>query len=192
LAQDLIIQQPGGAGAGITGINAESNPGARRLSFPILYNLTVVGPDAGTGVSPAVHLRAGTGGIISNAVLLRPGGPALVIEGTESCALAQTDSLRVQGSIAFGGSPLFGPGGGCLDEGAYFTRPELGNALVDPQLVNPFSTRAPDWRPGPSSPAVSGLVPPLDGFFDPLSPYTGGARPLSSVVPWFTGWTVGW
>jgi len=98
----------------------------------------------------------------------------------------------VRASIFFLGQPNFSDDADCIDEAAYALAPALGNSVVDPGLAAPFLTLTPDFRPLSGSPASTGGPIPITGFFDPTLTYTGGAPIEGNVVPWFTGWTVGW
>jgi len=190
-AQNVIVQQPPSSSPAVVGSNADGSPSARRLTYPTIYNLTVIGsPGTETGAA-GLLLEQGTGGFISNAIILRSSGPGLQINGAQSCALT-ADSLTVRASIFFLGQPNFSDDADCIDEAAYALAPALGNSVVDPGLAAPFLTLTPDFRPLSGSPASTGGPIPITGFFDPTLTYTGGAPIEGNVVPWFTGWTVGW
>lgn len=190
-AQNIVVQQPTGGGPAVWGRNADLIPGARRLTYPVIYNLTAIGAPAGMGTVPAVLLESGTGGFISNAVIQRAGGPGLEINGAESCALT-ADSLVVQRTLFADGNPDFSNDADCVDEAAYALAPARANLQVAPGLAAPFLTLTPDFRPRPGSAAALAIPPPGSGFFDPAENWYGGTPVESNVVPWFTGWTTGY
>ncbi len=190
-AQNVIVQQPASASPAVLGSNADGSASARRLTYPTIYNLTVIGALGTETNAPGLLLGHGTGGLISNAVILRTSGAGLQIDGAQGCALT-ADSLTVRASIFFQGQPNFSDDVDCIDEAAYALTPSLGNIVTNPGLAAPFLTLTPDFRPMPGSAASTGGPIPITGFFDPTLTYTGGAPIEGNVVPWFTGWTVGW
>ena len=190
-AQNVIVQQPASSSPAVRGSNADGPAASRRLTYPTIYNLTIVGSPGTETNAPGLLLEHGTGGLISNAVVLRSSGPGLEIDGPESCALT-ADSLTVKASIFFLGTPNFSSDSDCIDEAAWAQQPALGNQVIDPGLANPFLTLTPDFGPLSGSAASVGSPVPITGWFDPTLTYIGGAPVTGNVVPWFTGWTVGW
>jgi hypothetical protein len=198
LGQFLLVQQGADHGHGVRGSNFASNPDAGPRSAPQLYHLTIVGPPVpgGSGGSgDAIRLENGTAGILRDAILLRPDGAGLDIDGAASCARA-ADSLDVGGSIFWLGNPNFSDDPDCIDEAAFATAASRVNRVVDPELVAPFATSAPDFRPGTASPAGAGALPPPSNlFFDVAPAYVGAVAPsvaTGSNIPWYSGWAVGW
>jgi hypothetical protein len=196
--QFLLVQQGMDHGNGIHGSNYAPNPDAGPRSAPQLYHVTVVGPPVPAEVGragDAILLENGTAGIIRDAILLRPDGAGLNVNGTASCART-ADSLDVSASIFSGGHPDYADDPDCLDEAAFAGAPSRGNRQVDPALVAPFSTVAPDFRPSTGSPAGTGyLPPPSDLFFDLAPTFVGAVAPsvtTGSNIPWYAGWAVGW
>lgn len=194
--QFLIVQQTADNDDALAGENFALNPNAAPRSAPQLYNVTVIGPPAGSGaIGRGVLLDHGSGLILRNAVLLRPGGAGLDIQGTESCTLTSgvDPVIRVESSIFFLGNPNYAADADCVDESAYASAPDRANRIIDPGLAAPFVTVTADLRPLPGAAALAGAVAvPNDGFFDPSATYVGAvpaANATGSNIPWYAGWT---
>lgn len=197
--QSLIIQQGSDGREAIRGSDADADFTARPLSAPRLYNVTIIGPPtAGMEAAPGILLGQGSGGTIRNAVILKPTGAGLEIDGTESCALATgaAPSIQVDHAIFFAGSPDLSGDSDCIDEVAYGMDPARANRFIDPGLLGPLVSQSPDLRPESAGAAATGAVaPPSDGFFDVTQLWIGGVTPADASragIPWYSGWTVGW
>lgn len=192
--QFLQVQVPVNGVAGLRGANLASNPHALPISQPDLYHLTIVGSGAG-GTGTGLLLGDGTGGSFRDMVLMNS-GTGLDINGAESCALSQSDSLVASHSIVFGNGNNFAADGDCLDEAAYALDPARAFRTVDPGLFAPANTVTPDTRPAFGSAATTGsLAPPSNFFFDVTPTYVGAVVPAGFVptgIPWYVGWTRGW
>jgi hypothetical protein len=195
--QFIIIQVGPGNGDAMRGSNFGPQPNTTPISNPTLYNVLISGPAMpGSGSAAGIVLENGSGLTIRNSIVYGVGGPGLNVEGQATCDRVAAGSLLLSNSIFFA---LEAPGStdsDCVDEGAYLSDPLLANRFVDPQLIAPTSTAAPDFRPRFGSPAgAGGAIPPDNAFLNPLATYLGGVEPASAVgnvVPWYPGWTRGW
>jgi hypothetical protein len=197
--QSLIVEQGSDGREAIIGSNTDMDFGAHPVSAPRLYGVTVVGPPAGgPSQGDGIRLHQGSAGEIRDAIVLRPSGAGLNIDGQESCGLASggVPAIEIDHSIFFTGSPDYATDSDCLDEAVYGSDAARANRIVDPGLLGPFVSMSPDLRPDPTGPASSGVVaPPSDGFFDVSQTWLGAVPPADpgrTVIPWYVGWTVGW
>jgi hypothetical protein len=196
-AQFVVVQQAAGARHAVHGANFAANPAAGPRSAPTLANVTLVGSDVPAPGARGVLLEHGSGVQLVNLVLRRAGDVGFDVEGAASCALAG-DSLDVRASILRNApGPEAAADADCLDEAAFLAEPARGNRFLDPGLVAPLATRAPDWRPVAGSAATTGaavldqpVVPPP--FFVSAPGYVGAVAPANlfgTNVPWFAGWS---
>ncbi len=196
--QFIIIQQDGDNQPAIIGSNPVLTPDALPRSAPRLYNVTAVGPAPGTvSMGGGILLQSGSGLTLRDAIILRPGGPGLDIQGQEACNLVgPAPTTLIENSVFFSGNPDFSADADCVDEAAYATDPARSNRVLDPGLLAPFFTLSSDLRPAPGSPVLSGAIqPPSDGFLDTTPNYLGAvpaANLFGTNIPWYTGWTRGW
>lgn len=189
--QFVVVQQHDDGDAIIEGDNNADDNDATPRSNPTIYNATLVG-----GGGNGVVLRAGTWGIIRNAILTN--GPyAVDVRDAASAAGAERDPVR----LAIDNSLFFDNGGdgtthfrdddnaGGFDDAAFFTDAARSNRFdVDPELEDIASRMAPSFLPADGSPAAEGAAtPPDDGFFDPAAEYIGAFEPGGE--DWTQGWT---
>jgi hypothetical protein len=141
-----------------------------------------------------IRLERGTDLVLRDAIILRPAGAGLTLTDTPTCTRLG-GGMQVEASIFSAGDPDFDDTD-CAGVTAYALDPARGNRVVDPLLIEPFGTAAPDFRPRLGSGALTGFVgPPADGFFDLTALHVGavaGANATGSNVPWYSGWTRGW
>lgn len=159
---------------------------------PTVYNVTLIGDHAYTGVASfAAVFRRGTGGHYFNHIWYGfPKGP----EFRDAATLAQLDAgrLEIRSSIFFGNDadPMNLPppqASGDIVEASYLVPAAMGNQFnVDPKLGASLDRRAPSFAPAADSPALAGgATPPDDGFFDPSATFIGAV----GTDDWTAGWT---
>jgi hypothetical protein len=190
----LVQQRADGPSQADRGIEADNNETDFELlprSNPQIANLTLVGdPDPTfSGSTLGMDLRRGTGAQLRNVVVT--GFKNVGIRISDAATYSQFDS----GGITLRGIIFFDNKSGSNFESTTRTALEskgLGSQQildqVDPQLVNPFSRTAPDFRPASGSPALSAenVAPPFaDSFFEAAS-YVGA---FDAVTDWTAGWT---
>jgi len=164
----------------------EENFDAMPLTDPLIYNVTLVGKEAGTGSAGestrGILFRRGTAGQTYNTVVL----------GFETGV--DVDNVETVGRVELHNSYVFGQqvstfenDADGIDEAAYVMTAGWNNVPgVDPMLADPFNRVAPDFRPRAGSPLLANFAsPPMDGFFDAVS-YVGGVDPTGT--PWYEGW----
>jgi|GEM_PF-368588 len=111
----------------------------------------------------------------------------LVLAGT-----AASQTIVGDGNISFNNNPN-GCGdaatGGFLENNVLLGSPFTHNRFVDPQLINPSSLTAPDFRPSAGGNSVCDTHPviavPTDGFFDQVK-FAGALSPIAAE-----NWAVG-
>ena len=180
-------QDPFDADNGFEVDGNEENFDATPLTDPVIYNVTLVGKQVGTGSASestrGFIFRRGTGGEVYNAVVL----------GFERGF--DVDNAETVGRVAIRSSYVYGQQDAMfendddgIDEEGIWKSVGWNNASgVDPQLADPFNLAAPDFRPASSSPLTSGFAaPPTDGFFDRVD-YIGAFAP--GQPQWIDGWT---
>lgn len=159
---------------------------------PTVYNVTLIGDHAYTGVASfAGVFRRGTGGHYFNHIFYNfPKGPEF--RDPETKAQLDANKLEIKNSIFFNNdaSPTNFPppqATGDIDESAYINTAHADQINVDPGLVaDAMSKTAPNFKPMPSSSALSGgATPPSDGFFDTSATFIGAV----GDVDWTAGWT---
>lgn len=219
-AQFIVGQQyerayTGAADPPDKGIEADNNgtsPAATPISNPRIFNMTLLGTNTAES-GRGVHLRAGSWGQISNAIIAGFGAGVIDVQTTESAVAARMGRLFVRNSIFAGvGGTVFPSGAndgadcyeGCtpdagvpqanLIESDHFLAASEGNRVVDPRLPRPFDAANPAWVPPMDSPAATGGATPSgeadggasDRFFDRSASYIGAFRPGGP------DWTAGW
>ena len=182
---------------GNNGIEADSNRDNNSLlprSSPQFYNLTLVG--TGPGSNPkgekrfGVTLRQGTAGQIENVIVtgFTEMGATLAQEST--CTELAAGRLQLKSAL------FFDNGRDLTSNLSTVTMPcDLAAALrkgdlreQNPLLRRPHDQRTPDFRPQPSSPALTGAASlPTDPFFAPVT-YVG-AFGAADGDDWTQGWT---
>ncbi len=159
-----------------------------------------------------MHLRRGTAGKNSNAVVAYFTDFAINVSDFSSAELARSGDLAVRSSyffqnandevdgwpadfdvsnVAGEGEPedlqeddCESPSVGCFDEAAYFTSDALANTFADPMLGDPTNLATPDFAPADGSPLLTGGATPGAGF-DATATYVGAI----GADDWTAGWT---
>ena len=178
--------------------DAAGNP-ATPYSQGTWSNVSIFGPkqNASTTISEqyarALHLRRATRTRIFNSIFA--GYPTgLYMDGNSTQEGAQNGELMFRNNVISGmGTPLNVPGGQNWDQAAlttWFNTPGWNNTIYasnsELQLSNPFNMTAPDLRPNPGSPLLTGADfsgPVADGFFE-VVPFRGAFGDID--------WTAGW
>jgi hypothetical protein len=169
--------------------NGEDNSAAPR-SGPTLSNLTLIGSPESAASDIGMLLREGTGAKIYNAVVMGWGDACIDIDHEETFANAMSgDDLSGELVVS---SSMFGCETNFDEEeedafsiSSFINDMNTGNRAEDPELVSPFDTAAPDFRPASGSPAASGAHVPEDSFFEDVG-FIGGIDPEDD---WTAGWT---
>lgn len=185
-------QDPHDADNGFEVDGNEENFDAEPFTDPTIYNVTLVGKEAGTGSSGestrGIIFRRGTGGAIHNVVIL----------GFEKGF--DIDQQETVGRVQIRNSYVYGQQNGefedqardeadGIDEEAIWATDGWGNlAGVDPMLTDPFNLMMPDFRPAAGSPLTAGYAaPPADSDFFESVDYIGAFAP--GTPQWIEGWT---
>ncbi|MBI5516731.1 MAG: hypothetical protein HY909_23305 [Deltaproteobacteria bacterium] len=200
-AQFVVVTQSASTESDPSGVEADNdrdNNNAMPRSEPVIYNLTLLGPE-GMNTMPGMVLRRGTAARIYNSVIMNWGAGAIDVRDPATAALATAGSptLFVNNSLFFRNGPTgtnhfaldMGSDMG-FDEDGFFRAPARMNRFdLDPALAAPTHATAPDFAPSAASPASSGAAtPPSDGAFFLPAPFLG-AIPPGPGPNWTTGWT---
>lgn len=177
------------------------------ITFPVMSNFTVIGPNNGTGVSADygwnMRWRRGSKFILANSIVL--GGQKGGLRVQEDSSVA----YYLRGTSAFYNSFLnsYGPTVDCqlgltipgiasydnasigaLTTGTY--KSTFLSAATDAKLGDPFNNAAPNLKPQTGSPALTGALFDFgtlsDAFFDKVA-YRGA---LDAGADWTSGWAV--
>ncbi|HLL21885.1 MAG TPA: hypothetical protein VK427_07130, partial [Kofleriaceae bacterium] len=196
-AQFVVIQQK--TGRGDKGIEADSNRNDNELqprSAPEIWNMTMVGANGATAdVQGGVHLRRGTAGKISNAIITGFTKFAVDIDGTSSVAQYTANALSfknvyfVKGTNATSNWPTGFDGAGAGNDAGFDEAQAIGadptNRIdVNPNLGAAFNITAPDWKPAAGSPVLTGCGTPSAGL-DTTATFCGAI----GATDWTAGWT---
>jgi hypothetical protein len=192
--QYVVVQQSGDdADNGFEGDNNGDNNDLLPLSIPQIYNATVLGdPDnnEGSESDDGFELRAGTGGIIRNFIVMGFKENGVDLADARTVANWSDGSLQISHGIVTGNASLTGAN---LDSTSAPLLGPVPTILVgaDPGLVDPFNHDSPNFRPASAATLAGGqfapATPPNDGFFE-VTTYIGGVGP-SPIVDWTqTGW----
>jgi hypothetical protein len=190
----VVQQRADGAGVADRGIEADNNEtdfGLTPRSSPQLANVTLVGdtdPEF-AGSTFGLELRRGTAGELRNFIVMNFKNVGLRISDQATYDQFGDGALDLQGFIFFNnreGENFSGTTADAL----------VGKGLaelrilddVDPQLANPASTSAPDFRPAAGSPALdpANVAPAFDDAFFTAAPYVGA---FDATTNWLSGWT---
>jgi hypothetical protein len=190
----VVQQRADGAGVADRGIEADNNETDFNLtprSSPQLANVTLVGdtdPEF-AGSTFGLELRRGTAGELRNFIVMNFKNVGLRISDQATYDQFGDGALDLQGFIFFNnreGENFSGTTADAL----------VGKGLaelrilddVDPQLANPASTSAPDFRPAAGSPALdpANVAPAFDDAFFTAAPYVGA---FDATTNWLSGWT---
>jgi len=204
-AQFVIIQQK--LGRGDKGIEADNNRNDNELlprSAPEIWNMTMIGADgAASDPQGGLHLRRGTAGKVTNAIVAYFTKFAVDVDGTSSVnqytgsALALEHTYFMKGTNAAAVWPANfdvgsnatqndcpSGGGACFDEAATIGAVSSNHLDVDVLLGSPKSLTAPSWKPQAGSPVLTGCGTPGAGL-DTTATYCGAI----GATDWTTGWT---
>ncbi|MGE0549842.1 MAG: hypothetical protein AB7O24_17000 [Kofleriaceae bacterium] len=202
-AQFVIIQQK--QGRGDKGFEADNNVNNNDLtprSMPEIWNATMIGGDGPTSGKKqgAMHMRRGTAGKVSNAIVaywnqfavdvdglssVGQFGTGLVVKhtyfvkSTNAAAIWPTDFDVSSGSQ----NDCQSPNTNCFDEVAQIGGDATNHLDVDPMLGDAKNIAAPNFKPAANSPVLTGCGTPPSGF-DQTATYCGAIGG--------TDWTVGW
>lgn len=161
---------------------------------PTLYNVTLIGDHAYTGVASfAAVFRRGTSGHYFNHIWYGfPKGPEFRDPETLAQLTAVPAKLEIKNSIFFGNdaTPTNLPPAqatGDIDESLYINAANNDRMNIDPGLSAAVTSRtAPDFKPAAAAAALTGgATPPADGFFDTTATFVGAV----GSVDWTAGWT---
>jgi hypothetical protein len=198
-AQWVIAQQSGLSGDnGIEADNQKDDNDAEPRSNPAIWNLTLVGSNAGPGGAAksqkGMTLRRGTAAEIRNALIV--GFADAPYNIADEATVAQIDA----GELVFGDSILFANGGmnepalpaeageddddGGYDDNTFANAAGTNNRFVDPMLGAPYDLATPDFKPAAGSPALTGGATPSNGL-DASATYLGAI----GETDWTAGWT---
>jgi hypothetical protein len=192
--QFLVVQQK--AGRGDKAIEADNNVNANDAlprSAPEIWNATFVGGNgAATDPQAGPHLRRGTAGKISNAIITGFPKFALDVDGTSSVAQFSANALSlkniyfVKATNATDAWPanFDNNNDGGFDEAAMIGGDATNHIDVDPQLGAAFNITAPNWKPNAGSPVLTGCGTPPAGF-DTAATFCGAI----GATDWTSGWT---
>ncbi len=184
--QFWVAQQYGDdADNGFENDNSSKNNEALPRSAPTISNVTLIGDPSGAESDNGMLIREGAAGMYTNFIVIGFNKVGLDINNESSHKQAEDGGLIVKNSIFFSnGGGNFGDekDDDGFDEAAWARG--LGNKENDPNLVDPFDKRKPDFTPGVGAPAMSPDIP-SDGFFDKVN-FIGGVDPDND---WTKGWT---
>ena len=197
-AQFIVIQQK--SGRGDKAIEADNNNNDNELlprSAPEIWNATLIGADGATAdPQGGLHLRRGTAGKLSNAIVAYFPKFAVDLDGSSTVnqfgtGLTIKHTYFVKGSNATAIWPAgFDTGsGGTQNDGGFDEAAQIGgdatNHLdVDAQLTAPKDLAAPSWKPAATSPVLAGCGTPPAGL-DQTATFCGAI----GASDWTTGWT---
>ena len=181
----IVQQDPNDADNGFEIDGNEEDFDATPFTDPLVYNVTLIGKENGTGSSgestKGILFRRGTAGKVHNVVVM---GFEKGIDIDNSQTVGR---VELRNSYFFGMPTVFDGDDDNIDEAAYVQNVSWNNVIgVDPDLVDPFNRTAPDFRPNAGSPLLTGFAtPPADGFFESVD-YIGAVDP--DGAPWYEGW----
>ena len=186
-AQFIVITQISAVGDnGIEADNLADNNDATPRSNPTIYNMTMVGSNDPAAQQRGMLLRRGTAAYIANTIVT---GFTNGIAIRDDATVANTGA----GRLAIEHSIVYNTGGHSTNVEGFDINAWLAaqtGMIFDqnPELANPFNFGNPNLVPAASSPAVAGIAPPNDGFFDTSANYIGAFRP-GATTTWMDGWT---
>lgn len=194
--QFLVVQQD--LEVGNYGIEADNNPNnkdASPRSMPEVWNVTLIGSSRGPGgavKSGAMHLKNGTGGRISNAIVAHFSDVAIDVDGAPAVAAYERGELAIRNSIFWNlkGERTILPGeskdnDNGFDEAARLLDGANGSLVLDPMIGGAHNLAAPSFMPAAVSAQLIGAAPPADGFFDGSATFKGAM----GTEDWTAGWT---
>jgi hypothetical protein len=187
----LVQQRADGPTVGDRAIEADNNETnfeATPRSDPQLANFTLIG-DPSTdfeGSTQGVELRRGTAGDLRNFLVMGFKREGVRISDESTYAQLAAGALDLQGFILFDNKA----GDNLNDATATGLGDLAGKKIldqVDPQVANPFSKTAPDFRPAAGSPALdaANIAPKFDDEFFVEANYVGA---FDGTTDWTAGW----
>ncbi len=197
-AQFVVIQQKVGRGdKGIEADNSNNDNDLTPRSAPEIWNLSMIGSDGSAAdAQGGLHLRRGTAGKISNAIVAYFPKFAVDVDGASSVGQFGS-SLTVKNTYfvkAAAASAIWPTGfdvgsSGTENDGGFNEATQIGgdatNKLdIDVRLTAPKSTTAPNWMPMAGSPVLSGCGTPPAGL-DTTATFCGAM----GADDWTAGWT---
>lgn len=202
--QFLVIQQrPGLGDKAFESDNNENNNDLTPRSAPEIWNATLIGSDGAAGDKQGgPHLRRGSGGKLSNAIIAYFPKFAFDVDGSSSAgqfgtslsvkhtyfvkAAAATAVWPANFDVGSSGNQNDCQTGGtnCFDEAAQIGGDATNHLDVDPQLTAPKNLTAPNWTPATGSPVLTGCGTPPAGF-DQTATFCGAV----GATDWTAGWT---
>jgi len=193
--QYVVIQQRGDdADNGFEGDNNGDNNTLLPLSVPQIYNATVIGdPDTNEGneSDDGFELRAGTGGIIRNFVLMGFKENGIDISDSSTEGRWNDGSLQISHGIVTETSSLAGAPFDSTSRSLGVDKVPTIMQGVDPGLADPYNVVSPNFRPTSTATLAGGqftpATPPNDGFFE-VTTFIGALSP-DPAQDWTLGWT---
>ena len=201
----IVVQSGDDADQGIEADNNGDNNNLTPRSNPTLYNLTLVGdPDSNEGKESDIGIlfREGTSATVRNFIVTGFKEASIDVDHTATFEQVRNGNLTLGSGIIYGNCLVrkcvgqFRPDRD--DQEAHVTTAafvtESSNvSFVDPQLVDPYNLKNPNFQPMALSPALSGAVapsvPPSDGFFD-IANFIGAVGPAGGGQDtWWQNWT---
>ena len=180
-------QDPDDADNGFEIDGNEENFDAMPLTDPTIYNVTLVGKEAGTGSAGestrGIIFRRGTDGTVYNAVILG------FEKGFDVDQSETVGRVEIRNSYLYGQQErMFEGDDDGIDEEALWMTEDWANSMDDPMLADPFNLMMPDFRPADGSPLTEGFAEPPAGsdFFEAVD-YIGAFAP--DMPQWIEGWT---
>ena len=200
--QFMVVQQHGDAGDnGFEADNWSKNHDAEPRSYPVMYNVTLVGSDNPDSGQRAMNLRRGTAGEFHNFIVMGHSRELVDIRDDATALLARQGDLRFSHSLIYNigvnGNDYFPNELGNKDDDGGFDEATLFGSQyhvrfgVDPLLPLAQQVEAPVFIPAADSPAarLSSSLPQAE-FWDENANYTGALRPgIQTEDSWLYGWT---
>lgn len=195
--QFVLIQQSLESNHGIEADNNNSANDATPRSNPLIYNMSIIGSDAPTGMADqnqrGMHLRRGTAGRFHNVIVAHVADFPVDVDGASSVAQAMAGELSIENSIFFdnGNQATWqdaSDNDGGFDEGMFFLAAANDNLTSNPMIESSLHQTSPSFVPAAGSPALdaaNAATPPGDGWFDTTATFIGAV----GQTDWTAGWT---
>jgi hypothetical protein len=191
----FAIQEPGKKdnGAELNGEPNESNAGNPPVANFQVWNATWIGAGTNTSGNRGFMIRVYAAPRIYNSIITDFGGPAITIPDHKAGQHATNGLMDIRENLWYGFrvSPIWDGIDGGFYSAIFFQDTSRSNYILEPQLrgISRGANGGLDPRPRPGSPAwgPSSLVPPNDGFFEPVR-YRGAFGEWN----WAAGWSFLW
>jgi hypothetical protein len=177
----VVIQRGDDGDNGFEGDNWELGFDFDPRSMPQITNVTLIGLKDVPGVEngSGARLKAGTAGLITNAIMYNFGLNGVRVETEESIEQIENGNLNIANSIIFGNEEAF-DGEDVAVIQAMLESDENANIFEDPLFADPFNPVKPDLTVLNGSPAADASSPStLD--------HVGGGDPNALWI--YEGWT---